>query len=95
MLISIFCKLPSETNITDIFLLIEFISEKKLIIFSNKFSLTKTTSILFSIIESLMLSRLFLKNFPLYKSLKYLFNRNKKLSSESTNKILIIISYFY
>ena len=95
MLASRLCKLPPDTNIIDIFLLIELISEKKLTIFSIKFSFNNIKSILFSVIVSFILSKLFLKNLSLYKSLKYFFNKNKKLSSESTNKILIFISYFY
>ena len=89
------CKFSPEINTIDIFFFRELISEKKLIMFSIKFSFNRTISILFSVIVSFIFSKLFLKNLSLYKSLKYLFNKNKKLSSESTNKMLMFISYFY
>ena len=94
ILISKLFKLLLEINIIDIFLLISLISEKVLIIFSIKLSSNNIISILFSIIVSFMLIRLFLKNLFLYKPLKYFFNRNKKLSSLSMNKILMTISCF-
>ena len=95
ILMSKLCKFTPDINTIDIFFFRELISEKKLKIFSIKFSFNNIISILFSVIVSLIFSKLFLKNLSLYKSLKYLFNKNKKLSSESANKILMFISYFY
>ena len=79
----------------DIFLLIALMSDRVFITFSIKLPSNKTISILFSIIVSFTLTKLFLKYLSLYKSLKYFFNRNKKLSSLSINKILMITSFFY